>query len=110
MKLFKNKKEIANNVVVFDSALAKFLGLRFKAVKKDAAYLFPVSQYSLCIVDTFFVKQNIDVFFLDKSLRVLKARKNISPFKLIMPCKNTKFILETAGNSSIKMNDIVTLV
>ena len=109
MKLFKGKKELANSVVVFDSVLAKFIGLRFKDVKQDAAYLFPISWSSLCIVDTFFVRSTIDIFFLDENLRVLKARKNISPFKLIMPCRNARFVLETASNSSIKMNDVLAL-
>ena len=110
MKLLKGKKEIARNVVVFDSMLAKLVGLRFKDAKQDAAYLFPIFWPSLCIVDTFFVKSNIDIFFLDKNLMVLKARKNISPFRLIMPCRNVKFVLETASNSSIKMNDVLALV
>jgi len=109
MKLLKGKKEIARNVVVFDSMIAKLIGLRFKDVKQDTAYLFPIRMSSLCLVDTFFVRSNIGIFFLDKNLRVLKARKNITPFKLIMPCRNARFVLETASNSSIKMNDVLAL-
>jgi|SRR3989344_2335071 len=107
MMLFLGKKKIANNLIIYRDMLSQAIGLRFKKIKKSHAYLFPVNFPMLCIADTFFVNSEIDIYFLDGSFKVIGLKKRIKPFRVVIPKKNTRFILETSPSNKIKINDVM---
>jgi len=109
MKLFCGKRKIADNVIVCKTIFAKAMGTRFKRLKENTAYLFPVNNISLAMIDTFFVSSAIDVYFLDKRFEVVSAKKNLKPFSILIPANKTRFILEVKSRTKLKMHDKLQL-
>lgn len=102
MALHIGKKKIAGKIVVFKNVFSKAIGLRFRAIKKDHVYIFPLNYPRLSMIDTFFVKSNIDIYFLDKQFKIIGMKKNIRPFRFVFPKKGTCFILEAQAGSKFK--------
>ncbi|AKL97820.1 DUF192 domain-containing protein [Endomicrobium proavitum] len=69
--------------------LERFCGFMFK---ENAGYaLF----FKNCTsVHTFFMKFNINVVFLNKKNEIISIKKNVRPWRLVLPVKNAVSILE----------------
>ncbi|MDR3243139.1 MAG: DUF192 domain-containing protein [Elusimicrobiota bacterium] len=67
----------------------KFSGLMLKR-KVSYALLFRDTAY----IHTFFMLFSIDVVFLDKDDNILQIQKNIKPWRIAFPPKETKSVLE----------------
>lgn len=65
-------------------------------------------------VHTFFIKENLDIYFLDKDNVVIKIFKNFQPNKIILPVKNAVRVLEIKAdfiiNDKIKTKDILQIL
>lgn len=82
------------------------LGLMFR--KKAAALLaLPLSSKALAGIHTLFMRFAIDVYWLDKSLKVVDIRKGIKPWRIhIAPKCMAKYILELpSGGLELKTGD-----
>jgi uncharacterized membrane protein (UPF0127 family) len=81
----------------------RFLGFMFK---KNANYAL---LFKNCrSVHTFFIRFNIDVVFLDKENKVIKIVKNLKPFRIVLPIKNSFSILEIPSNA-VTFKDIKSI-
>ncbi|MDR2191767.1 MAG: DUF192 domain-containing protein [Endomicrobium sp.] len=76
-------------IVKAERFLLRFLGFMFKK-PSDYALLFENCKS----VHTFFMRFNLDIVFLDKSGRVIKTKKNVKPWRIVLPVKNAVSILE----------------
>ncbi|MDR0724198.1 MAG: DUF192 domain-containing protein [Endomicrobium sp.] len=74
--------------------LSRFLGFMFKR-NANYALLFKNCRS----VHTFFMRFNIDVVFLDKENKIVKVVKNVEPFRIVLPIKNSFSILEVPSNA-----------
>lgn len=65
-------------------------------------------------IHTYFMRFNIDVFFLDRDMRIVGVVRNVRPWRIIWGGKGAKSTLETAGGSlsddQLKLGDRVFLV
>lgn len=88
------------------SFLSKINGLMFKRVlPRNQALLIPSESAR---IHTFFMRFSIDVFWLDKDLRVVDLERNVRPWRpLICPRKKASYILEVPSvyKYNIKLND-----
>lgn len=98
-----NKKYYIKNCKTFSSRL---LGLMFKKNISYGCY------FKKCkSIHTFFMKENIDIIFLDKSGQIIDIKENIKPYKIITSKKNTYSILELPSNlgKHFKINETLDL-
>lgn len=93
------------NVKLCSNFKDRLLGLMFKKEKLDYGLCFPKCNS----IHTFFMKQNIDVFMTDKNNKVIYIKKNLKPWKLILPKKNVYYSYEfSTGIIDYKIDDIIT--
>lgn len=93
------------NVKLCSNFKDRLLGLMFKKEKLDYGLCFPKCNS----IHTFFMKQNIDVFMADKNNKVIYIKKNLKPWKLILPKKNVYYSYEfSTGIIDYKIDDIIT--
>ncbi len=79
------------------SFFARFMGLMGrKQVDADEGILFPKCNS----VHTFFMRVPIDVVRLDGTGRVVKVEEGVRPWRMLMPSRETKHILELRANRS----------
>ena len=101
MKIIYNSKEF--DIKVCNNFKDRLLGLMFK---KNF-------NYGLCFprcnsIHTFFMRQNIDVFMADKNNRITYIKKNLKPFKIILPQKNVYYTYEFGVNQvDFKIGEII---
>ena len=91
MKIIKGNKSI--EVKLCNNIFNRFKGFMFK---KNICY-------SLCFpkcnsIHTFFMLKPIDVIMTDKDYNILYIFKNVKPFKIIFPKKNTYYTFELPIN------------
>ncbi|MDR2395916.1 MAG: DUF192 domain-containing protein [Endomicrobium sp.] len=100
--------EINIEIKVAKTFFSKFLGFMFK---KDANYALLFKNCKS--IHTFFMRFNLDIIFLDKENKVVKIVKNIRPFRIILPVKNSFSILEIPSNiaelKDIMISDILLI-
>lgn len=84
----------------------RFLGLMLKK-NINTGYLFPKCNS----IHTFFMKENIDVIFLDKDNTILYIYNNLSPWKIIFYKRKVYSVLELPMNSSksLKINQKIKI-
>ncbi len=76
---------------------SRFMGLMGRRhIDADEGVLFPKCNS----VHTFFMRIPIDVVRLDAGGRVVKVEPNVAPWRLLMPSRETKHILELRANRS----------
>ncbi len=80
-----------DDVYTAESFYERFKGLMF--VSKEKSFKLLIKNCNS--VHTCFMKFNLDIYCLDRDYRIVKTYKNIKPFRLILPVKNVKHILET---------------
>ena len=101
--ILKNKKIRLHICTSFKD---RFIGLMFKKCFTDG-YLFPHCNS----IHTFFMKEPIDVIFLDNNNVVTNVIPNLKPWKIILPKKNVYSILELPINHSkyYKINEKIKI-
>lgn len=94
MNIKLNYKEIPVEVVVAKNILNRLLGLMFKnnLSENKCLILSPCNSIHTC-----FMKFNIDVFFVDKNLFIIKIIRNISPWKFTWIYFSAKHVIETSA-------------
>jgi uncharacterized membrane protein (UPF0127 family) len=80
-------------IKVAETFFSKFLGFMFKK-NANHALLFK----SCRSIHTFFMRFNLDIVFLDKENKVIKVVRNVKPFRVVLPIKNSFSILEIPSN------------
>lgn len=60
-------------------------------------------------IHTFFMRFAIDVIFLDREMKVVEIRKNLSPWKLVLPIWRARSVVEfaTLNSLDVKVGDIL---
>ncbi|MDR1941825.1 MAG: DUF192 domain-containing protein [Endomicrobium sp.] len=86
-----NIKFLENAVTIkkADSFFKKFAGFMLKR-RPDYAILFE----NCSRVHTFFMRFNLDILFLDSKGAVAAIKKNVKPWRIVLPVKNAVSILE----------------
>ena len=104
MKLMYEEKEI--ELKQCKSFYSRLLGFMFKK-NINSSLLFDKCNS----IHTFFMKENIDIIFLDKSGQIIDIKENIKPYKIITSKKNTYSILELPNNlgKHFKINETLDL-
>lgn len=98
MKLYLN-----NNIILDDIIIAKnFKDKLFGRIFLNKSILLE----NCASIHTFFLKKNLDIYFLDKKNKVIKITKNLPPGNIILPVQNAKKVLETDASlaKSVKIN------
>lgn len=86
-------KTINIEIKIAETLFTRFMGLMFKKNVNYAMF------FKNCrSMHTFFMRFNIDIVFLDKENNVIKILKNIKPFRIVLPIKNSFSILEIPSN------------
>ncbi len=86
----KNGVFIENlDIVISDGFFSKFFGLMGK---KNFDYGLLLKNTNG--IHTFFMREDIDVVLLDKDFKVLKVYEDVKPWKVILPKRNVKHVLE----------------
>ncbi|MDR2617015.1 MAG: DUF192 domain-containing protein [Endomicrobium sp.] len=80
-------------IKVAETFFSKFLGFMFKK-NVNYALLFENCRS----IHTFFMRFNLDIVFLDKENKVIKVVRNVKPFRVVLPIKNSFSILEIPSN------------
>ena len=84
----------------------RLIGLMFTKKKINNCLLFPKCNS----IHTFFMFQNINVIMTDKNYKITKIYKNLKPWKIIMPKKNTYYTFELTKNiDKLKINDQIKI-
>lgn len=73
-----------------DTFFKRFMGLMFKKRKTNYGLLFKNTNG----IHTFFMFQSIDVVLFDKDFNVSSILKDVKPWRVILPKKEVKHVLE----------------
>ncbi|MDR3125438.1 MAG: DUF192 domain-containing protein [Endomicrobium sp.] len=80
-------------IKVAETFFSKFFGFMFKK-NVNYALLFKNCRS----IHTFFMRFNLDIVFLDRKNKVIKVIRNLKPFRVVLPIKNSFSILEIPSN------------
>lgn len=101
------RKHLNLKIIEANTFLKKLIGFSFKINKISYSMLFK----NCNSIHTIFMFQNIDVIMTDKNNKVLYLKKNLTPFKIILPKKRCYYTYELPLNTiksyNIKLNDII---
>ncbi|HLC22749.1 MAG TPA: DUF192 domain-containing protein [Candidatus Nanoarchaeia archaeon] len=67
----------------------------FSPLRKEAALLFVLQEERKISLHTFFCRNKLNIFFLDKNKKVMEKHENISSWRMIKPKQPCFFVLET---------------
>lgn len=101
-KLVSRRPNICKN------CLTQALGLMFS--KKRAA-LFSWKKSKKRPIHTFFVFFRIDIIYLDKHKRVIEIKRNIPPFAIYNPKRESRYLIEVPSkeNNIIEIGDEIEI-
>ena len=105
------QKVLAENVVIADTTCRRMKGLlgRRSLLPTEALLIKPCNQ-----VHTFFMRFPIDILFVNKENRVIKAVSSLKPFRITPLYFSASFALELpAGSiqsSSTQVEDILSFI
>lgn len=68
---------------------SRFWGLMFKNEGEYGLLLSPCNS-----IHTFFMRYNLDTFFLDKDNKIIFIKRSIKPFSMVPPVRKAKKVLE----------------
>jgi hypothetical protein len=101
MKLYNNTKQVwlATELAVAESFLSRLVGLLGrKSLADDQGLLI-----SPCdSIHTFGMLFSIDAVFIDREYKVVKVCEAVKPFRVIMPVKRAKSVIELPAHSVAK--------
>ncbi len=90
----------SEDIFIAKTFFNRFLGYMFREKPHHKAILFlPCNS-----IHTFFMKFSIDVLFLDENFCVIKKIENLGPYKIIMPVKTAKAVVETKTGGFKEIN------
>ena len=107
-----NKKIIYKSKVLCKAYVANTF------IKRLSGYMFQNEPYYNALIiapcssiHTFFMRFNLDVLFIDKNLRVIIKVNSLRPGKIIMPVKDSLFVIESREGilKNIKVNDRINI-
>ncbi len=98
MNLFVNNELLTSDIIVASDFFKKLRGI----IGQDK----PIILKNTNSIHSFFVKNDIDIYFLDKNNIVIKKITNFKPNRIIFPVKNAVSVFEFYSNSkkSAKIN------
>ena len=72
-----------------------FIGLMFQIPEKDTIYILDLKEdVKDGFVHTFFCLKPLDIYLYNSKFELIDYRKNLKPFKVIIPKKPFRFIIE----------------
>lgn len=99
----KNNLVISNKTTIADNWFKRMIGLlSYRDLKEgESLWLLPGKH-----IHTIGMRFNIDVVFLDRSMKVLKTVNSVKPFRLCLANKNTTSVLELPSGTleNLKLN------
>ena len=107
----RSGRKVCNFVSFAESNVSKFLGLRFKSLKKGEGLFFSYGCVKPLWVDGVFMFKSIDLVFFDKNFKVLKIVENFRPFSFSF-CNASSFLELESGSikkCGLKVSDFVVL-
>ena len=102
---------IAEKTIVCSSFLSKAMGLRFRSVSNDEAYVFPFKNPVRVLMDMWFVFSPLDVVFLDERKKVIEIKENFLPFSTYHSREKASFVVELkegrVKEKNLKVKDLL---
>lgn len=92
-KVLIYESQFVGNIFIADTMAKRFLGYKFQKKPNYEAILIN----NCNSIDTFFMKFDIDVLFINRNMEVIKKIEVLKPGKVIMPIKDAAFVIETIG-------------
>ncbi len=109
LKNKRNNKILAKETTLCKNNFSKALGLMFSR-KKTLIFVF--NKEKIISLHMFFVFYPIDVLFLNKNKKVVQLKENFKPFRIIIPKKPAKYIIElpnkTIKRTNTKLGDTIS--
>ncbi len=102
LKNKRNNKILEKRPKLCKNSFSKGLGLMFS--RKPKTLIFVFNKEKIISLHMFFVFFPIDVLFLNKNKRVVQLKENFKPFRIIIPTKPAKYIIELPNNTIKKTN------
>jgi len=105
----RSGKKICDFVRFADSDFSKFLGLRFRNLRKGEGLFFSYDCVKFIVVDGFFMFRSIDLVFFDDEMRVVKCVEGFKPFSF-SSCRAKSFLELEKGSikkCGLKVSDLV---
>lgn len=105
--LYVNDNRVLEGVVVADTFTKRLMGYMFRKTPHCTALLIKPCNS----IHTFFMKFDIDVLFLDESMRVVEKKISLPKRKMIMPVKDAVMVLEAIGGTfdDIDSGDVIRI-
>lgn len=107
-----NDINVAKNIIFCNSILSKAMGLRFKILKKNEAYIFTFKNPVVAMMDMFFVFYPIDVLFLDSDKKIIEIKKKFLPFSFYESKNKINYTVELSKGSiekfKIKIGNVLS--
>ncbi|WP_409200200.1 hypothetical protein [Methanobrevibacter sp. DSM 116169] len=92
-----------------NSFYEKFKGLMLnKDFNKNLIFKFNSKNRYNSSIHTFFMCKSIYIYFIDKNYRVFEIIK-LKPWKIAIPKKEAKFVLESYNKINLKINDEIKI-
>lgn len=106
VQIMKNKDLLFSQCRVATSFFTRFMGLMGKKeIKNEEAIIFP----NCNSIHTCFMKISIDAIFISKNGEVIKVFHSLKPWKLLMPIRGARHVIETSSGQcqekEIKVGD-----
>jgi len=101
-KGLENLNEFLSKAKLCKNHFSKALGLMFSRKNKTLIFIF--DKEKIISLHMFFVFYPIDVLFLDKNKKVVQIKENFKPFRIMIPKKPAKYIIELPNNTIKKTN------
>jgi uncharacterized protein len=103
-ELKKADQVLIHNCWIADTFIPRFLGLMGRNhISPDEGILFPKCNS----IHTFFMRFPIDVVFLDENNSVVETIESLGAWRMLLPRRNTKHILELGANRIKELNIVV---
>lgn len=103
MNIILNEKNI--RVKLCNKFNDRLVGMMLKKDKLNYGLCFP----NCNSIHTFFMLQTIDVIMTDKNNKIIYIKKNLKPWKIILPKKNVYYTYEFSKDliGNVKINDYI---
>ncbi len=101
LKNKRNNQILAKEPKLCKNNFSKALGLMFS---KQKTLIFIFNKEKIISLHMFFVFYPIDVLFLNKNKKVVQLKENFKPFRIIIPKKPAKYIIELPDKTIKKTN------
>lgn len=98
MEIFAGKRKIASKVVLCDTLFSQAKGLMFRSapLERGEVYFFTIGGP----IHMAFVKFQIDVLWLDSSMRIVDIQRAHPGFNVYYPNATSSFIIEIAAGAA----------